>query len=57
MKIILEGADGTGKTTLAKILAERYGLDICHCTQDDPNDFIFYQQSIRKITLYGIAIL
>lgn len=48
MKIILEGADGTGKTTLAKILADRYGLDICHCTQDDPGDFPFYQQTLRK---------
>lgn len=48
MRIILEGADGTGKTTLAKILADRYGLDICHCTQDDPGDFPFYQQTLRK---------
>lgn len=48
MKIILEGADGTGKTTLAKILANRYGLDICHCTQDDPSDYIFYRETLRK---------
>lgn len=48
MKIILEGADGTGKTTLAKILADRYGLDICHCTQDDPGDYDFYRQTLRK---------
>lgn len=48
MKIILEGCDGTGKTTLAKILANRYGLDICHCTQDDPGDYEFYRQTLRK---------
>lgn len=48
MKIILEGCDGTGKTTLAKILAERYGLDICHCTQNDPGDYEFYRQTLRK---------
>lgn len=48
MKIILEGCDGTGKTTLAKILAERYGLDICHCTQKDPADYEFYRQTLRK---------
>lgn len=48
MKIILEGADGTGKTTLAKILAEKYGLDICHCTQNDPADFYFYKETFRK---------
>lgn len=48
MRVILEGADGTGKTTLAKILADKYGLDICHCTQYDPSDYNFYRQSVRK---------
>ena len=48
MKIILEGVDGAGKTTLAKILAEKYGLDICHCTQYDAADYNFYRQTLRK---------
>lgn len=48
MRIILEGCDGTGKTTLAKLLAEKYKLDICHCTQSDPGDFEFYKQTARK---------
>lgn len=48
MKIILEGCDGVGKTTLAKILADKYGMDICHCTQNDPNDFKFYLETVRK---------
>lgn len=48
MRIILEGCDGTGKTTLAKILAERYKLDICHCTQRDAADYDFYKQTLRK---------
>lgn len=48
MRIILEGCDGTGKTTLAKILAERYKLDICHCTQRDAADFDFYYNTTRK---------
>lgn len=48
MKIILEGCDGTGKTTLAKILAEKYGLDVCHCTQHDAKDYDFYRQTLRK---------
>ena len=48
MRIILEGCDGTGKTTLAKILAERYKLDICHCTQRDAKDYDFYFQTLRK---------
>lgn len=48
MKVILEGVDGAGKTTLAKILAEKYGLDICHCTQNDAADYDFYRQTVRK---------
>lgn len=47
-RIILEGPDGAGKTTLAHILAFKYGLDICHCTASDPSDFDFYKQSVRK---------
>ena len=48
MKIIIEGVDGAGKTTLAKILANKYGLDICHCTQQDAADRDFYRQTLRK---------
>ena len=48
MRIILEGVDGAGKTTLAKILADKYGLDICHCTQYDAADYNFYKQTLRK---------
>lgn len=48
MRIVLEGCDGTGKTTLAKILADKYGLDICHCTQYDAADYDFYRQTLRK---------
>lgn len=48
MKIILEGCDGAGKTTLAKILADKYGLDVCHCTQHDAADYDFYRQTLRK---------
>ena len=48
MKIVLEGCDGTGKTTLATILADRYNLDICHCTQKDAADYNFYRQTLRK---------
>lgn len=48
MKIIIEGCDGTGKTTLAKILADKYGLEIAHCTQHDAADYDFYRQTLRK---------
>lgn len=48
MKIILEGCDGTGKTTLAKILADHYKLDIAHCSAEDPADYDFYYNCARK---------
>lgn len=48
MRIILEGVDGAGKTTLAKILSERYGLDVCHCGTTDPADYHFYRETSRK---------
>ena len=48
MRIIIEGCDGTGKTTLAKLLANEYNLDICHCGREDPCDYDFYKQSVRK---------
>lgn len=48
MKIILEGCDGSGKTTLAEALAKKYHLDICHCTASDPADYNFYRQTSRK---------
>lgn len=48
MRVILEGVDGSGKTTLANILAHKYGLQICHCTQHDPTDFNFYKETLRK---------
>lgn len=48
MKIILEGCDGSGKTTLAKLLANECGLDYCHCTASDPGDFEFYSNTARK---------
>lgn len=47
-RIIIEGCDGTGKTTLCKLLADKYGLDIVHITSKDPNDFDFYKQTMRK---------
>lgn len=48
MRIILEGCDGTGKTTLAKILADHFKLDIAHCSAKDPADYDFYRNCARK---------
>lgn len=40
--ILLEGADGTGKTTLAKFLVERYGGHYIHLTYRYPNNMFEY---------------
>lgn len=48
MKIILEGADGTGKTTLAKKLARTYDLSYVNVNRNDPNDFNFYYETMKK---------
>lgn len=39
MRIILEGPDGGGKTTLANKLAKKYGLEIIHMTRRDSMKF------------------
>lgn len=48
MRVIIEGAEGTGKSTLAAALAEKHGLDVCHCGRDDPGDYEFYLHTSRK---------
>lgn len=48
-QIIIEGVDGTGKTTLANLLKEKLaGYDVLHCTQHDPKDYNFYSETMRK---------
>jgi thymidylate kinase len=42
MKIIVEGADGVGKTTIVNYLAEKFNLTKRHITSQDLNTFLFY---------------
>lgn len=48
MRIIIEGADGTGKTTLVKKLAKTYSLDSLNINRYDPNNFNFYLETLKK---------
>lgn len=48
MRIIIEGCDGTGKTTLVDGLAKEFNLGKIHISNKDPNDLDFYYQFLRK---------
>lgn len=47
MLIVLEGADGVGKSTIARRLAQLLDADIIHCTRETPNDFEFFSEIIE----------
>lgn len=47
MRLIIEGADGAGKSTLAKALGEHYGLRVIHLKGTDPMDYEFCHQLYR----------
>lgn len=47
MLIVLEGCDGTGKTTLANQLANLLDAEIIHCTKETPNTYTFFHGIIE----------
>ena len=47
MLYVLEGCDGSGKTTLANFLSKVLNAEIIHCSQDTPNDSKFFKQIIH----------
>lgn len=46
MLVVLEGCDGTGKSTFAEFLAKLLNADIVHCTAETPNDYEFFDNII-----------
>lgn len=46
MNIVIEGCDGTGKSTLAKFLAETFGLYYWH--ESAPRSFAEYEQMLKS---------
>jgi thymidylate kinase len=48
MRIILEGCDGSGKSTLSEFLASKYACDIIHMTRWSDKSFDTY---VKKISL------
>lgn len=48
MLFVLEGCDGTGKTTAAKKLAEVFNAEIIHCTAQTPNTYEYFKEIIEE---------
>jgi len=49
MRIIIDGNDGVGKTTLAKKLQEHFGIkSYIHSSWNDPSDYMFCRELLRK---------
>lgn len=49
MLIILEGCDGAGKTTLAKLLQNTISnSNIIHCNRETPNDLQFFESIVQE---------
>lgn len=49
MRIIIEGADMTGKTTLAKYIVDNYpNMSYIHVNSKDPNNVEFYNITLEK---------
>lgn len=47
MLYILEGCDGTGKSTLAESLSHILDAEIIHCSSNTPNNFEFFMRIIE----------
>lgn len=49
MRIIVDGNDGVGKTTLAKKLQEHFNIkSYVHLSYKDPTNYKFYSQILKK---------
>lgn len=45
--IVIEGCDGTGKTTLANLFAAVLDGEIVHCTSQTPNNYRYFDDILR----------
>lgn len=48
MRIIVEGCDGTGKTSVCTLLQEKLNIQKLKLDRKDPRDFNFYKELLKK---------
>ena len=55
MLVVLEGCDGTGKSTMAKRIASVLNAEIIHCSTKTPNDYMFFHGIIGASKTHNIV--
>lgn len=56
MLIVLEGPDGTGKTTLATLLTKVWPAEIIHCTKETPNNWDYFSAILDEAKKRDIIV-
>lgn len=56
MLIVLEGPDGTGKTTLATLLTKVRAAEIIHCTKETPNNWDYFSAILDEAKKRDIIV-
>lgn len=54
--IVLEGIDGSGKTTLANILSQVLNAEVIHATRETPNDWDWFSGIMDKAKTKNIIM-
>lgn len=47
-KIIIDGLDAAGKSTLARSLRDQFGFEVSHETKDSPNNMKWYKERYQR---------
>lgn len=56
MLIVLEGCDGSGKSSLAELLAQLYNAKVIHATCETPNDMPWFNQIMDEAKTSNIIM-
>lgn len=54
--IVLEGVDGSGKTTLANILSRVLNAEVIHATRETPNDWGWFSEIMDRAKTKSIIM-